>query len=293
MWTAKERGVIAVGVNGSPESLAAARYAVAEAELRGLNVLLLHSYQLPPVDLAFAVDVADRFRDRGQQLLRQVQAQLDIPRHLHVETVLRETTAAILLGDAAAVADLIVLGKHHRRRGAVTLGTIASHAAATATCPVVTVPAGQPTGGPGHRPVVVALDGTTSAEAALDYAVDEAARRRSVLVALHAKPLTTWPVDVEKSRTTIRDLVRRRNDRIPEDRVRVLVVPGDPDDAITEASRDAAVVVVGHPHSHRPGAWSTSVARAVLGRANCPLVVLPRAYAPAALVAEPASISTR
>ena len=49
-----------------------------------------------------------------------------------------------------------------------------------------------------------------------------------------------------------------------------------PAERIVEESVHAALMVVGRPHrSHRLGSWSRSVARAVLDRSFCPLVIAP------------------
>lgn len=278
MSNCKDPGVIAVGVDGSPESLAAARFAVEEAVARGLQVQLLHAYQVPRMGrTTIDAEMAERCRERGEHLLQQVKAQLEVPRRLHLETILREITPAVLIGDAAAMADMVVLGRHHRDSGTrLTLGDLASQLMDTAPCPVVTVPAGQPEQGSTTRPVVVALDGDPPAGAVLDFAIEAAVLRQTHLVALRAAALDTWPVDVEAGRATVSDLVRRRSDALPATRVLILVMPGDPDEVIVEASRHAGVLILGSPPDGRLGAWASSVAHAVLSSANCPLVIVPR-----------------
>ena len=62
----------------------------------------------------------------------------------------------------------------------------------------------------------------------------------------------------------------------PDVRVRTLLVPGDPRERLVEESMRAALVVVGRSHrGERWGAWTGSVARAVMDTSFCPLVVAP------------------
>jgi len=62
----------------------------------------------------------------------------------------------------------------------------------------------------------------------------------------------------------------------PDVEVRTLLVSGDPPVRIVDESVVAQLMVVGRPHSgRRLGSWSRSVARAVMDRSLCPLLIAP------------------
>jgi nucleotide-binding universal stress UspA family protein len=55
--------------------------------------------------------------------------------------------------------------------------------------------------------------------------------------------------------------------------VDTLLLAGEAEERILQASRHAALVVVGRPHIAAVGGWLRSVARAVLDQSGCPLAV--------------------
>jgi nucleotide-binding universal stress UspA family protein len=124
--------------------------------------------------------------------------------------------------------------------------------------------------------VVVALDGETRAEPALRLAFEEAERRRSAVVGLHAVPLRADGSSLRLEQAWLAELLAGARQDHPDVPVRTVLVPGDPAERIIEGSIRAELMVVGRPHrGHRLGSWSRSVARAVLDRSFCPLVVAP------------------
>jgi nucleotide-binding universal stress UspA family protein len=73
--------------------------------------------------------------------------------------------------------------------------------------------------------------------------------------------------------------------------VHTRVVAGDPADVIAESSAHAALMVVGRPHRRRVRSWARSVANAVLGHCECPLVVVPESPLPSRRTAPDRTLS--
>lgn len=140
-----DAGTIVVGVDGSAESIAAARFACARARLTGHGVLAVHGYR------EFPFPGADRDADEhrhvaGHQdlMARRLATWLAPVRADHPDVTLREEpvrkSAPRLLTDLADESALLVLGS--RGRDAFTdllLGSTSQHALAHARCPVAIV----------------------------------------------------------------------------------------------------------------------------------------------------------
>jgi len=146
-------GTIVVGVDGSPGSLEALRFAAAEARLRGARLRVVHAWTVPlavalpePAVLAQPLIPEPEFEQvraallvEGEKLLDEALAGLDAP---EVERVLAEGTPAHALVQAAEGADLLVVGSRGRGgfRG-LLLGSVSQQCAHHAPCPVAIVPA--------------------------------------------------------------------------------------------------------------------------------------------------------
>lgn len=148
---------IVVGVDGSPEAKRALRWALVEASLRGTPVRAVSVWHLP-VEVAPAIgpilpvpvyEPADA--DREEDLRRRTQEQLDatvtevereIPEaaDVHVEQHVVAGHAAEMLIEAAADAELLVVGSRGRGGFAgLLLGSVSQACAHHARCPVVIV----------------------------------------------------------------------------------------------------------------------------------------------------------
>ena len=118
-----------VGVDGSPGSLAALRFAAAEAGLRGARLRVVHAWTVP---LAVALPEPAVL---GQPIIPE-------PEFEEVRAaLLAEGTAAHALVQAAEGADLLVVGS--RGRGGfkgLLLGSVSQQCAHHAPCPVAIVP---------------------------------------------------------------------------------------------------------------------------------------------------------
>jgi nucleotide-binding universal stress UspA family protein len=186
-----------------------------------------------------------------------------------------------MLADAASRATMLVLGRDHVSWGErLLMGAVTSQIAGHVDCPLIVVPSGW------HarqawppQPVVVALDGETAAKPVLNLAFEEARLRHTRLVVLHAEPMSASDRDVTAARLDLEILLAGWKQDHPDVAISTAIVSGDADAQLVRWSRSAAVLVVGRPHQHGWGSWTRSVARSVMKRTHCPLIVAPQATA--------------
>ncbi|MEU3644873.1 universal stress protein [Lentzea sp. NPDC034063] len=137
------------------------------------------------------------------------------------------------------------------------------------------------------RPVVVGIDGSPAAQSALRWAVEDA-RRRGCPVDV----ITAWhpdyggmigPVPAEvlmaMSPQAMKDSAQKALDGAVQGfegvEIRRILVEGDPRDALTRASEDAELLVVGsRGHSTVVEAVLGSVSSYCVHHAACPVVVI-------------------
>lgn len=142
---------IVVGVDGSPPSIAALRWAVEQARLTGAALVAVTGWEVPATIMVvptytegdYARD-AHRIQDRAIAAVRP-----DEP-DVVITTQLVQKNAALALVHAAAGAQLLVVGSHGSGKlPGMHLGSVATYCMHHAPCPVVVVrdPTGGPTGG--------------------------------------------------------------------------------------------------------------------------------------------------
>ena len=114
----------------------------------------------------------------------------------------------------------------------------------------------------GQGTIVVGVDGSDCSRAALEFALDEAARRGAGVRVVLAMPETDYwataygmtptlveelSTDLEKvGRDMIDDVVRSRGGGLADIPVEVHVLGGSPGHVLVDQSRDADLLVVGH-----------------------------------------------
>jgi nucleotide-binding universal stress UspA family protein len=135
---------IVVGVDGSPSSRAALRWAVRQAKFTGATVdaviawqipLMLQNYSWAPIYLEEAGDFAEGARKRIDAVISEEVAPADSP--LIRSQVVHGHPAQMLLA-AAAGADLLVVGSRgHGSFADALLGSVGQHCAHHAHCPVL------------------------------------------------------------------------------------------------------------------------------------------------------------
>ena len=77
---------LVVGVDASAESMAAARYAVAAAEMRGGDILLIHAFPAPSATAGDREAALVAARTKAEELLAAVAAHLIVPPGVKVHT---------------------------------------------------------------------------------------------------------------------------------------------------------------------------------------------------------------
>ncbi|WP_405859214.1 universal stress protein [Streptomyces sp. NBC_01515] len=247
---------VVVGVDGSLVSVRALDQAAEEAARRGTALRVVFAVsdrdEAGPV-LAFA---ASRVHERHPAL--------------PVETRAVEDGVVRALARESADAVLTVIGT----RGLGTLtglvcGAVSARLATRAHGPLLVVR--------GERPhldrcdVLLGLEADTGTTAAL-YALDEADRRGARLRVLHSGTHRHPPVELPSPIPATSPGRERRPSPEAESRT----IRTAPAHALVEATKDAAVVVIG---SHRPGSRDGGhlgpVADALLHHSHCPVVVVP------------------
>jgi nucleotide-binding universal stress UspA family protein len=184
-------------------------------------------------------------------------------------------------------ADLLVVGS--RGRGAVRssmAGSVALHCAAHARCPVVVVhPTSAGAAEPGH--VVVGLDDSDHARAALTAAVAEAAALGAEVEAVLAyEPPNYWSdlyAVVAPSVGETAEHAQRRGEAIvgevlgaePATAVRVVAVEGHPAQVLMHRAEGARLLVLGsRSRNQLEGVVLGSVALHAVMHAPCPVLVV-------------------
>ncbi|CAL9653973.1 universal stress protein [Streptomyces werraensis] len=294
---------IVVGLDGSPESRAAAEWAAREAALRQVPVRLLHVWQPVPEPMAEAPLLgAETHQHWTERIPREAAEGLRL-RHPGVEVTIEQGSGApadILL-DAARDAELLVLGS--RALSGLTgflIGSVGQSVVARAEAPVVLVrageqaadehvkdPAGIPSAATAFRPVVVGLDTGSPDETVLAFAFEEARRRGATLTVLRAWNLpSSYTYAMAAGYDPREDLARAQaealteallpwREKYPDVEVTEASRLGSPANHLVDAARDASLVVVGRRIRRSPfGVHIGAVAHAVMHHATTPVAVV-------------------
>ncbi|MFH8475951.1 universal stress protein [Streptomyces sp. NPDC018000] len=288
--------VVTVGLDGSPESLAAAYWAADEAERRKLTLRLLHAWPLlVPETPGVPVEMDQNYW--AKRIVHNARAELQA-RHPGLPVVgnLVADDAQHALLRAASESEMTVLGS----RGLVPvesyfLGDISLPVVARAERPVVLVRAEASGEEPQPTPaaaggVVVALKLHGSGDDLLEFAFGTAAARGLPLRAVHGRSLpleayVPWGVDHEVTEGITQDAqkllsqtLRPWRDKFPQVEVTESIALESPAKAVVRAAKGAGLLVVGR-RKHRPALASHlgSVAQAAIHHARCPVAVVPHA----------------
>jgi nucleotide-binding universal stress UspA family protein len=135
-----------VGIDGSPPSDAALRFALEEARLRGLLLRVVCAWEASAgayVGEAFAptADVFLEAEHHAEALLRSALERLAPDNTVQVELLSVEGHPATVLAEQAREAELLIVGSRGRSTATgLLLGSVSQSLAHHAPCPLVIVP---------------------------------------------------------------------------------------------------------------------------------------------------------
>ncbi|MFF4948757.1 universal stress protein [Streptomyces chattanoogensis] len=284
--------VVTVGVDGSPESLTAARWAADEARRRKLTLRLLHAWPLlapAPVGTPPEVDQnywAKRIVHDAQTDIRERYPGLPV-----VEDLVAADAATALLS-AAAQSRMLVLGSRGLTHAeSFFLGDISMEVVARAEQPVVLVRAGmseEPAPATREGSVVVGLSLHGPCDSLLRFAFDTAAVHDVPLHAVHGRSLPVqayvpWGVDPDVTQAITEDVEKQLSETLrpwlkefPGVRVVENVQLESPARALVHAASSSDLLVIGR-RTQRPTLAPRlgNVAHAAAHHAACPVAIVP------------------
>jgi nucleotide-binding universal stress UspA family protein len=255
----KDRPVVA-GIDGSPAADIAIRWAVAEAASRRTQLRLIHAMQ-PGSSASGAGDIVSK----AIALARELEPSVDVDPRIE-----NGAPSSILL-KASGDAELVVIGSRGLSLMAGALvGSTGLDLAANARCPVIVV---RPDlGSAGGRRVVIAYDGSSAGETALDFGLDYARRHDVAVRVVAAQPDGTELHRITE--TELRDAVHARGGHDAE----LIQITGHPAEHILRLAADANLIVLGaRGRGGFAGMLIGSVSQTVLHHADCPVAIIPAA----------------
>ncbi|MEV3901503.1 universal stress protein [Mycobacterium sp. NPDC050551] len=280
---------IVVGVDGSPPSDAALRWAVAEAELRNLPLSVVHTVAMAAVATSALIWPAGPVPEQVLES-RESDGRRCIGDALATIGDRRKVDSALLFGNPVATiseyssdAEMLVVGSRGQTGIRSLLGSVSAGLIRHAHCPVAVVhDGGVASADAAARPVLVGIDGSVASERATAIAFDEASRRHTTLLALHvcsdAETApgvgSNWTTMQSAAERTLAQRLARWRERYPDVIVQSAIEFEHPIRHLLERSERSQLVVVG---SHGRGGFTAmvigSVGAAVAAAARVPVIV--------------------
>ncbi|WP_208378817.1 universal stress protein [Cumulibacter soli] len=132
-------GRILVGVDGSPASIDAIKWAAQQAELTGSALIAVTSWSIPAsYGVAFGGEDAVDWRANAEQAQTEALTEALGENVGNVERVIEQGHPSYVLTEATNSADLIVVGSRgHGGFAGLVLGSVSQHVVSHSACPVV------------------------------------------------------------------------------------------------------------------------------------------------------------
>ncbi|WP_330300672.1 universal stress protein [Streptomyces sp. NBC_00503] len=282
---------VTVGVDGSPESRAAARWGAREAALREVPLRLVHAvdWLISPAIPGLGREGADRWADEA--LTEALEDVRRLNPGLEVSTRCLAGRPAAALAAEAADAALLVLGS--RGMGGLAgflVGSVSMSTLAATETPVALVRVAseaEKTRPTPYGEIVLGVDIHEAADKVLAFAFEEAARRGCALRAVHGWKMPSMYqyapfFDPENEREVgwsvtqmLDDMLLPWRHKFPSVSVTHQAFMGPAGRQLVQAAAGADLVVVGRHLRRSPlGAHLGSVAHAVLHHAAAPVAVI-------------------
>ncbi|MGQ4431337.1 MULTISPECIES: universal stress protein [unclassified Streptomyces] len=292
------RSVVA-GLDGSPESRAAAEWAAREAELRGLPLKIVHVWVPAPNPLAQAPLMGTETQQQWSERVPREAGESLRRHHPGVDVTVEQVsgTPSDALVQAAKDADLLVLGSRGLSGvGGFLVGSVGLSVVARAELPVILVRADEqapdeeeapPASTAAYRPVVLGLDAEGPADAVIEFAFAEAALRGTTLRVVYGWNLPPYYAygfaldaglhdELSREETdSLTEALRPWRQKHPGTEVFLEPRVGSAADHLVDASREASLVVIGRRIRRGAlGAHIGPVAHGVLHHSTAPVAVV-------------------
>ncbi|MEU2544358.1 universal stress protein [Streptomyces roseolus] len=285
---------IVAGVDGSPESLAAAEWAAREAGHRGVALRLAHAWRWEPLDLPLVQDKGVQ-EQAAEQVVRAAEREIT-ERHPGLAVtaeVLTDTPVAALLAAQEDAGMLVIGSRGHGAVAGFLLGSYGQQVIAAATRPVVAVRARDDRAAePPTGEILVGQQGTPEdSEGVLRFAFETADARGAAIRAVRAwslpslyafSPASLRLADdsgglVPFEEQALREALAPWRERYPHVPVTEHVELGSAGQVLLTTSGAAQLLVVGRRAKRGAlGGRIGSVAHAALHLAPCPVAVVPQ-----------------
>ena len=274
---AKDR--IVVGTDGSRRADRAVDWAAGRAAALGLPLLIVHvvpgrptpSTPLTAVTASFEEGFHEEALERLERVVRRAHELHD---DLDVTGEIVEGNAAYVLAQASKEAALVVVGARGESAPVTVrlLGGVCDQVTAYASGPIAVIPDEEHACPDG--PVVLGVDESPEARAAMWFAFQSAAERGVPVVAIHAWQDRDSREIVARVTDIVDGMLTEARAAYPEGPVEVRVIHGKPHHELVQASKEAGLVVVG---SRGIGGFTGlllgSTSKRVLRDSHCPVVV--------------------
>lgn len=257
---------VAVGIDGSPSAVHAARWASREALRRGVALRLIYVIESHSTGIRHETEVAEAALRSAHDAVNRSGPSTQVQ-----TTVVRGPVAAALIAESAH-AHLLCLGAARVAHRTLKLpgGTIAAAVALPARCQVAIIRT-QGDGPPAERTnVAVVVDDSAKVGAVVRVALEVARSRGAGLLALRVLPPRTRQVRADPISLCLTRWLNNNPD-VPSE---VLTVPTDIPTFLAARQPVVELIVAGNARGQQAGRLIGPYARAVLRNTDCSVLLI-------------------